>query len=100
MARRGLPPPCGIRRIRPVVRSETSASPFGRNAIPHGTCRPVAIVRSRGTFAGVAMALGAAAAVVPALGEGVAAAGGLLEPQAPNATASGSSMLRRITLKD
>ena len=38
--RRGLPPPAGIRRIRPVVRSATSASPSGRNAIPHGTRQP------------------------------------------------------------
>jgi hypothetical protein len=48
IAVRGLPPPLGMRRIRPVVRSETSASPFGRNAMPHGTCKPVAIVVVRG----------------------------------------------------
>src|SRR5262245_56165035 len=33
-----------MRTIRPVVRSETSASPLGRNAIPQGTWRPVATV--------------------------------------------------------
>src|SRR5262245_44873971 len=33
-----------MRRMRPVMRSETSASPPGRNAIPHGTSRPVATV--------------------------------------------------------
>src|SRR3954452_16283481 len=96
MATRGLPPPCGIRRILPVVRSETSASPFGRNAIPHGTCRPVAIVRSRGAVA-VAVGVAVADSVAVALGAGVAAAGGLFDPHAASATASGSSVLRRIT---
>ena len=37
--------------MRPVVRSETSASPSGRNAMPHGTSRPVAIVFVRGAAA-------------------------------------------------
>jgi hypothetical protein len=57
----------------------------------------VAIVRNRGTFAGVAVALGVAERVAVGLGDGVAAAGGLLDPQAANATASGNSVLRRIT---
>ena len=39
---RGVPPLRETRLIRPVARSETSASPSGRNATPHGTLRPVA----------------------------------------------------------
>ena len=31
-----------------MVRSETSASPFGRNAMPHGTSRAVATVAGAG----------------------------------------------------
>ena len=37
-----------MRRIRPLSRSATSASPLGRNAIPHGTSSPVATVRRAG----------------------------------------------------
>src|SRR4051794_41915178 len=46
------PPAAGTRRMRPVVRSETRASPPGRNAIPHGTCRPRATTRTAGCAAG------------------------------------------------
>ena len=35
-----------MRRMRPVVRSLTSASPPGRKATPHGTWSPVTIVRA------------------------------------------------------
>src|SRR4051794_30444977 len=49
MTVRGLPPFAGIRRIFPVVRSATSASPPGRNAIPHGTWSSVDTVRRVGT---------------------------------------------------
>ena len=48
ITRRGSPPPAGMRRIRPLSRSATSASPSGRNAIPHGTSSPVATVRRAG----------------------------------------------------
>src|SRR4051795_10950905 len=44
MTVRALPPPLGMRTMLPVVRSETSAAPLGRKAIPQGTCRPVAMV--------------------------------------------------------
>ena len=43
---RGSPPPAGTRRMRPVVRSLTSASPPGRKATPHGTSSPVATTRT------------------------------------------------------
>src|SRR4051794_29884616 len=33
-----------MRMMFPVVRSETSALPSGRNTSPHGTCSPVTIV--------------------------------------------------------
>ena len=99
MATRGFPPPFGMRRIRPVVRSATSASPSGRNAMPHGTCRPVAIVRIRGTCAGVAVARAVAGFVAAgdALGVSVALPEvGSLDPQPASASAS-TSRLRRIT---
>ena len=38
--------------MRPVVRSETSASPPGRKAMPHGTSRPVATVCAGAAGAG------------------------------------------------
>src|SRR3954454_21519576 len=68
-------PFAGIRRIFSVVRSATSASPPGRNAIPHGTCSPVATVRRVGTRgdrvgAGDAVALAVGAALTVAEGEG------------------------------
>ena len=40
-----------IRKIRPVTRSETSALRSGRNAMPHGTWSPVAIVLVAGSWA-------------------------------------------------
>ena len=42
-----FPPGRAIRMMRPVVRSATSASPLrpGSKSIPHGTARPVAMVR-------------------------------------------------------
>src|SRR3954467_4967547 len=66
-------PSPATRRMRPVVRSPTRASPPGRNAIPHGTCSPVAIVR-RLTAEAVAVA------VPDAGGEGVVADGAAEDP--------------------
>src|SRR4051794_39207217 len=78
MTRLGEPPPAGMRRMRAVVRSETSASPFGRNAIPQGTDSPVATVRRAG---GVAVGDGEAAGVGVApsgVSFGVAVAGAVV----------------------
>ena len=54
--------PCAVtRRIRPVLRSLSSASPEARNTIPHGTSRLSATVpasRGRGGPVGVGVALG------------------------------------------
>ena len=59
-----------IRQIRPVTRSETSALRSGRNAIPHGTRSPVAIVLVAGSWA---VAVPAAAARASAAAARVAA---------------------------
>src|SRR3954451_1151621 len=78
ITRRGEPPPAGIRSTRAVVRSDTSASPSGRNALPHGTDKPVATVRRAGGVAvgeGDAIAVGVAASGVSS---GVAVAGGVV----------------------
>src|SRR4051812_49440320 len=78
MTRLGEFPPAGMRMMRAVVRSETSASPSGRNAIPHGTDKPVATVRRAG---GVAVGEGDAGAVGVApsgVSLGVAGAGGVV----------------------
>src|SRR4051794_35630429 len=83
--------------IRAVVRSETRASPSGRNATPHGTCRPVATVRRAGTrrvAVGVAVAAGRSSGVaVLTAGGGVVALGSLgpEDPQAPNTTAASTT---------
>src|SRR4051812_34810216 len=94
MTTRGFPPPAGMRRIRAVVRSETSASPFGRKAIPHGTERPVATVRRAGTRAGAAVAVAEAEGDAVAVGEGVA--GGREEPPHATSAPATSSGARRI----
>ena len=88
--------------MRPVVRSLTSAAPPGRNAIPHGTCRPVAIVFTvtrldvRAVGAPVAVDV-AAVAVAVAVGVGVAVA----RPPSPQASSAADvrtmgAMRRRI----
>src|SRR4051812_38499624 len=66
MTSRAVPPAAGRRRMRAVVRSLTSASPRGRNATPHGTCRPVAITRAAGgPAAGAGVVAGAVAGAPP-----------------------------------
>src|SRR4051812_9207932 len=65
---RFLPPDADTRRMRPVSRLDTSALPFGRNAMPQGTLMPRASRRC--TFADAAAAFGAARAV--AVGDDVA----------------------------
>src|SRR3954470_15527176 len=73
--------------MRPVVRSPTSADPPGRNAIPHGTDRPVAMVLTvtRLLLPAVGVAVAAvevAVLVAVAVGDGVAVA----PPPSPHAT--------------
>src|ERR1700754_2000960 len=79
MTARGRPPFAPIRSTFPVVRSATSASPPGRNAIPHGTWSPVATVRRVGTRGD---RVGAGDAVAVALGDAVAVSGGAGEEAA------------------
>ena len=60
-----------------MSRSATSASPSGRNAIPHGTDSPVAIVRRAGTWLAVGVGSGVSFGVAEAGGTvGVAVAAG------------------------
>src|SRR4051812_41305737 len=88
MAVRGRPPLAAIRRIFPVVRSATSASPPGRKAIPQGTWSPVATVRRVGTRGD---RVGAAVAVMVAGGDAVAVSVGAGEESAGVVVARGRS---------
>src|SRR3954470_6372890 len=65
--------------IRSVSRSLTSAEPSGRNASPHGTSRPLAMMRSKlacSTRSALAVADEPVVAVPDALDVGPASAGG------------------------
>src|SRR5262245_51187434 len=78
MTARARPPFAGIRRIFPVGRSATSASPPGRNAIPHGTSSPVDTVRpvgTRGVRVGAGVAEGDDVALAVAVGDGAGSVG-------------------------
>ena len=81
------------RRIRPVLRSLTSASPEARNTIPHGTSRLSATVpasRGRGGPVGVGLAL--AVALGPALlGEVGGLDGAVVDGTGVDVPGSGSS---------
>jgi hypothetical protein len=52
--------PPEMRLIRAVFRSDTSAEPSGRNASPHGTASPVAIVLATRGVGGTAATAGVA----------------------------------------
>ena len=52
-----------------MSRSATSASPSGRNAIPHGTDSPVATVRRAGTWVAVGVGSGVSFGVADAGGD-------------------------------
>src|SRR3954465_14235681 len=83
-----------MRMIRPVVRSLTSALPSGRKTRPHGTCRPVTIVRGeRGT--GAAVVVPRLVAVAVAVRVTVGLAGLLDEPLQPAMTAITAHAARR-----
>ena len=90
----GAPSPAGRRRIFPVSRSLTSASPPGRNAMPHGVVNPVATSRA---WAGASV--GAGPAVTGGEKEG-AAVPELVLVQPATATdrsnAAGSCQVRRL----
>src|SRR3954469_17456155 len=101
MTVRARPPFAAIRRIFPVVRSATSASPPGRNAIPHGTWSSVDTVRrvgTRGDAVGVgdadvdavrvAVAVARGDDVADGAGVGVASRDGEPHPARPSAAAA------------
>ena len=61
------------------MRSATSASPFGRNAIPHGTSSPVATTRrAAGACVGAAVGVADGVTVGPGVSFGVAVAGAVV----------------------
>ena len=80
-----------------MLRSATSASPSGRNAIPHGTDSPVATVRRAGTWVAVGVGSGVSFGVAVAGGSVVAVAVGRSEAPHPTSSSAASGSARRIT---
>ena len=86
-------PPAVTRRIRPVLRSLSRASPEARNAIPHGTSRLSATVPAsfgRGGPVGRPLGVGLRPGLGLPLGDAVGLDAGGLDDVDPEVVGSGS----------